>query len=240
MMDNTLEGTSFCPVNETEISHVNQDVEITLDIEKPDSSGVSDSPTISGVSSVRVILPETIASEESVSCENYRNKGHGYTKCTNPVVEGKHFEVVSSTSSTNNYVEKVNVNKLREDQKTQLTNNYTFEQIENELRCSICRELFIKATTLNCSHSFCTYCIKEWYQNDKKCPKCRMKITTANPTIILDNFIGKILESAPDNVRKHRDEIIKYPENRLKFLSARKKNLGGAARMRSRRTPYWR
>ena len=34
------------------------------------------------------------------------------------------------------------------------------ETMEEELKCSICSELLIEATSLNCSHSFCAYCIK--------------------------------------------------------------------------------
>ncbi|KRT83893.1 zinc finger protein, partial [Oryctes borbonicus] len=79
----------------------------------------------------------------------------------------------------------------------------------DELQCIICTELFIKATTLNCSHSFCKYCIEEWRKKNKNCPICRAKIITANPTIVLDNFIAKVLESAPDDTKQHRDEVIK-------------------------------
>ena len=34
------------------------------------------------------------------------------------------------------------------------------ETMEQELQCAICTELLIEATALNCSHSFCHYCIK--------------------------------------------------------------------------------
>lgn len=68
----------------------------------------------------------------------------------------------------------------------------TLDQVEDELQCSICTELFIKATTLNCSHSFCKHCLEEWRRKSNKCPICRSKITTANPTIVLDNFIAKV------------------------------------------------
>ncbi|GJQ75386.1 hypothetical protein Trydic_g23562 [Trypoxylus dichotomus] len=223
MMNNPLDDIYFFAVNETEICHANQDVEITFNIENGDGKEVSDTPTLNEIASKRVMLPETIVCEESVSCENYRNKDGSYTKCTNPVVKDKHFEIVSSTSSTNNDTGKVSVNKLQQDQKSQPTNNYTFEQIENELLCAICTELFIKVTTLNCSHSFCKDCIKEWRKRNKKCPICRTEIKTANPTIVLDNFIGKILKSAPDDVRQHHNEVV----------TARKKSHEGAARTRS-------
>ena len=34
------------------------------------------------------------------------------------------------------------------------------DTMEEELQCSICTELLIEATSLNCSHSFCAFCLK--------------------------------------------------------------------------------
>ena len=64
---------------------------------------------------------------------------------------------------------------------------------ENELQCSICTELFIKAVTLNCSHTFCSYCIREWKKNKALCPICRAKIDTVSSTLVVDNFIAKVI-----------------------------------------------
>lgn len=47
------------------------------------------------------------------------------------------------------------------------------EIMESELQCSICAELFVNATTLNCSHTFCKYCITMWKKKKKDCPICR-------------------------------------------------------------------
>lgn len=47
------------------------------------------------------------------------------------------------------------------------------EIMESELQCSICAELFVSATTLNCSHTFCKYCISMWKKKKKDCPICR-------------------------------------------------------------------
>ncbi|KAH9632334.1 hypothetical protein HF086_010259 [Spodoptera exigua] len=47
------------------------------------------------------------------------------------------------------------------------------ELMESELQCSICNELFVEATTLNCSHTFCKYCISVWKKKKRDCPICR-------------------------------------------------------------------
>lgn len=48
--------------------------------------------------------------------------------------------------------------------------------LESELQCSVCAELFITPITLNCSHSFCEYCITMWKKKKKDCPICRQVI----------------------------------------------------------------
>lgn len=46
--------------------------------------------------------------------------------------------------------------------------------MESELQCSICADLIIEATALNCSHTFCKHCIDTWKQKKKECPVCRL------------------------------------------------------------------
>lgn len=63
---------------------------------------------------------------------------------------------------------------------------------EDELTCSICSELFYKAVTLGCSHTFCQYCIGMWRKNSQLCPICRTKIKDLFPTLIVNNFVEKV------------------------------------------------
>lgn len=46
--------------------------------------------------------------------------------------------------------------------------------MESELQCSICADLIIEATALNCSHTFCKHCIDTWKRKKKECPVCRL------------------------------------------------------------------
>lgn len=64
--------------------------------------------------------------------------------------------------------------------------------VEEELQCSICTELFIKAITLNCAHTYCKFCIDKWRLNHDICPICRNKITSQSSTLVVDNFIAKV------------------------------------------------
>ncbi|XP_063632349.1 E3 ubiquitin-protein ligase RNF8-like [Cydia splendana] len=79
--------------------------------------------------------------------------------------------------------------------------------MESELQCSICSELFVRATTLGCSHSFCRYCIRKWTANKKECPICRAAITSECRSIVLDSLVDKMAESA--DAKKKRQELVK-------------------------------
>lgn len=109
-----------------------------------------------------------------------------------------HKTVVDLTNKYNPREYKVNENesiagcsKVAVEQESMVTNK--LEVAENELQCSICTELFIKAVTLNCSHTFCNYCIGQWRQNKALCPICRTKIDTVSSTLVVDNFISKVI-----------------------------------------------
>lgn len=44
--------------------------------------------------------------------------------------------------------------------------------------CPICHNNFKTKTTLNCSHSFCVYCINKWHSILNTCPICRKTFST--------------------------------------------------------------
>ncbi|CAG9770796.1 unnamed protein product [Ceutorhynchus assimilis] len=83
-----------------------------------------------------------------------------------------------------------------------------YEEMENELMCVICSNLFIKAVTLGCSHSFCQYCIESWKKNKTDCPICRTKMVSTTRTLVLDNIIEKMMDNASEEDKKLRKEVI--------------------------------
>jgi len=86
------------------------------------------------------------------------------------------------------------------------------ETMESELQCAICTELLIEATALNCSHSFCQYCIKEWRKKKNDCPVCRKKITTETRALVLDSYIDKMVAQLGDEMKERRKENVKFRE----------------------------
>ncbi|CAL7934236.1 unnamed protein product [Xylocopa violacea] len=80
--------------------------------------------------------------------------------------------------------------------------------MDEQLTCTICSELFVKATTLNCMHTFCHHCINSWYRKKKECPVCRTRISSMNRSIVLDNFIESMLENVSTRFKERRKEVV--------------------------------
>ena len=74
----------------------------------------------------------------------------------------------------------------------------------------------IQATTLNCSHSYCSQCIEQWMRVRKICPSCRAQITSRTRSTVLDSYIDTVVEHLSDDMKTRRLEIIQ--ERKGKFF----------------------
>ncbi|XP_011648276.1 E3 ubiquitin-protein ligase RNF8-like [Pogonomyrmex barbatus] len=84
--------------------------------------------------------------------------------------------------------------------------------MDEQLTCSICSELFVKATTLSCTHTFCHHCIKEWNKKRKDCPICRKPVMSMIRSLVLDNFIDRMIENLSQELKNRRMQIIRERE----------------------------
>ncbi|KAJ8973019.1 hypothetical protein NQ317_004617 [Molorchus minor] len=117
--------------------------------------------------------------------------------------------------------------KSREEQ---MQDNY--EVMENELQCAICSELFVKATTLNCSHTFCRHCIELWKKNKSECPICRTNVASMTATLVLDNVIAKVVETSSAEIRQHRKQLLEERERLAKAKEPPAQDVGQGRRGR--------
>lgn len=92
--------------------------------------------------------------------------------------------------------------------KTQLLQNVS-ELIETELQCTICSELFVCAVTLQCGHTFCEFCINQWKKKQKTCPICRKKIKTETQSLVINNYLERMVENLSSELKCRRKELIK-------------------------------
>uniref|UniRef100_A0A8C4QZF5 E3 ubiquitin-protein ligase CHFR n=1 Tax=Eptatretus burgeri TaxID=7764 RepID=A0A8C4QZF5_EPTBU len=85
---------------------------------------------------------------------------------------------------------------------------HTMSVMESELQCSICSELFIKAMTLNCSHTFCSHCINEWRNRKAECPVCRKAVSTCTPSLAINLCVEHIVLGMDEDIQQHRRELL--------------------------------
>ena len=68
------------------------------------------------------------------------------------------------------------------------------ELAETQLQCAVCNEVFVEATSINCGHTFCHYCIYEWKKKKSNCPVCRTDIKQIVQCKVLDEYADKLYE----------------------------------------------
>ncbi|CAG8438550.1 10623_t:CDS:2 [Funneliformis caledonium] len=72
----------------------------------------------------------------------------------------------------------------------------------NSLACIICTGYLANPCTINCGHSFCYSCLREWLgtkrENVPKCPSCRAEVT-ADPVLsyVLKDQVESLVEQLP-------------------------------------------
>ncbi|NWJ08764.1 RNF8 ligase, partial [Crypturellus undulatus] len=96
--------------------------------------------------------------------------------------------------------------------------NQMNDVLENELQCTICSEHFIEAVTLNCAHSFCSYCINEWTKRKVECPICRQEIKSKTRSLVLDNCIDRMVEKLDVEMKDHRLALIRERKEKQNVL----------------------
>ncbi|KAJ5499295.1 Zinc finger RING-type [Penicillium expansum] len=84
--------------------------------------------------------------------------------------------------------------------------------LEKELVCSICTELLYQPLTLlDCLHTFCGSCVKEWFsaQGSRRsraspsftCPSCRAEVRDTRPNATVTTLLDMVLTAHPDRAR---------------------------------------
>ncbi|NWV85380.1 RNF8 ligase, partial [Dasyornis broadbenti] len=97
--------------------------------------------------------------------------------------------------------------------------NQMNDVLENELQCTICSEHFIEAVTLNCAHSFCSYCINEWTKRKVECPICRQEIKSKTRSLVLDNCINRMVEKLDVEIKEHRLTLIRERKEKRNVMA---------------------
>uniref|UniRef100_A0A2S2PPQ9 E3 ubiquitin-protein ligase n=1 Tax=Schizaphis graminum TaxID=13262 RepID=A0A2S2PPQ9_SCHGA len=104
--------------------------------------------------------------------------------------------------------------KRQESKNSKLIDEFNMMMLDDEdYKCFICLEVFIRPILLGCSHMFCELCIDKWLTINKRCPTCYEVIKNHAYCLSMDNFIKKIMVRMPDKVQK---KFKKLEESRAK------------------------
>ena len=66
----------------------------------------------------------------------------------------------------------------------------------------------LQAVILNCAHSFCCHCIKQWRKKKDECPICRQAIQSQTRCLALDNCINSMVENLSLDMKARRQTLI--------------------------------
>ncbi|XP_011300844.1 E3 ubiquitin-protein ligase RNF8 [Fopius arisanus] len=102
--------------------------------------------------------------------------------------------------------------------------------MDEQFTCSICQELFVMATTLNCTHTFCSHCIRSWRRKQHLCPICRSPITSMNRALVVDNFIDEAINNRSKEEQDKRQQLFKERRALENPVIATPSQRGGVAR----------
>lgn len=121
------------------------------------------------------------------------------------------------------------------------------QRMDTELRCGICSELIVfvsyrhshplhnafdvsitvfQATSLNCMHTFCQYCVTQWKSfeknraNDITCPVCREPIVSEKRNFSMDNIVGIMIDFCSEEEKNNRKELVKQHQELTRNLLA--------------------
>ncbi|KAL4780961.1 hypothetical protein BJX76DRAFT_350516 [Aspergillus varians] len=92
--------------------------------------------------------------------------------------------------------------------------------LEKELTCSICTDLlFQPLTLLNCLHTFCGSCLKEWFYTQASsrssssaatrytCPSCRAKVCDTRPNATMTTLLDMVLTANPERAKPAAERV---------------------------------
>ncbi|KAG8627686.1 hypothetical protein KVT40_003559 [Elsinoe batatas] len=101
----------------------------------------------------------------------------------------------------------------------------TFSQLENSLRCQVCKDFFNNPVITSCSHTFCSLCIRRCISSDGKCPTCRTsdQASKLRQNWAIDDVVATFKAARPDAFKlamerkEEEDEVAARPAKRRRI-----------------------
>lgn len=95
------------------------------------------------------------------------------------------------------------------ERKNQVLNKIVQDILETDLSCAVCHEIYINPLIINCSHSFCKFCLYKWLSSKKSdCPQCRVRVIAQAENLALRNIINKLVQNSSPQYQQSRSSIV--------------------------------
>ncbi|KAF1997131.1 hypothetical protein P154DRAFT_497515 [Amniculicola lignicola CBS 123094] len=118
----------------------------------------------------------------------------------------------------------------------------TMVDLEKELTCSICTDLLYQPLTLlDCLHTFCGACLKEWFAfqastatsiHPYTCPSCRASVRTTQPNATVTTLLEMFSKAHPEkgkSEQEKKNDKEKYKPGDVVLPKLRKRDESAAA-----------
>ncbi|XP_030000303.1 tripartite motif-containing protein 35-like [Sphaeramia orbicularis] len=97
---------------------------------------------------------------------------------------------------------------------------------EHFLSCHVCSETFRDPMSLSCNHSFCSNCLKEFWEQtkNKSCPICKRKSSKFEPLVnfslkeLADSFAGRLKVGSSETERREKKVVCTKHQEELKLF----------------------
>lgn len=158
---------------------------------------------------------------------------------TSPKSTQTSSSVSSNASTSTKAVSERQVKQTRDDGTISLT------QLEANLTCCVCLNIFFKPINIDpCNHKCCYSCVLSWLQQNGfigKCPQCRCGILSIKLDPLLNNIVETMLNMKP-GLRRSNEEISMIEEmearNMREYQSLLQYSLTADAFRPQARTPW--
>nr|XP_046240929.1 zinc-binding protein A33-like [Scatophagus argus] len=95
-------------------------------------------------------------------------------------------------------------------------------QLEQDLSCPVCHDIFKDPVVLSCSHSFCRDCLQTWWREKpvKECPVCKRKSSRSDPprNLALKNLCETFLLERDQRASVRSEVLCKLHSKKLKLF----------------------
>ena len=105
------------------------------------------------------------------------------------------------------------------------------ERIFDEVKCTICTEVFIEPTSLNCGHIYCKFCLNAWRKQcdndgamELNCPTCREHIQTEDHNLSMENLIDAMVGETTNKMKDERRDLIEQRKEKKAFKTGNLKS----------------